>query len=109
MSDINIEILELKKCLKTNGHLLVDPPYEKFWVSHFHKTSLYDSYLSILYKSLNLFKFLDFLTGVWRHFLNKIPFFGIVKQSEHINYLDYLAIVKLIQNHKLKFLHVSKP
>ena len=109
MSDIHIGILELKKCLKTNGYLLVELPYDKFRVSRFHKTSLYESYLSIVYRSLILFKFLDFLTGVWRQFFNKIPFFGIVKQSEHINYFDDLALVKLIQNHKLEVLYVSKP
>lgn len=109
MSDINIGILELKKCLKTNGYLLMELPYDKFKVSRFHKTSLYESYLSIVYRSLILFKFLDFLTGIWRQFFNKIPFFGIVKQSEHINYFDNLAAVQLIQNHKLEIIHVSKP
>jgi hypothetical protein len=49
------------------------------------------------------------VTGVYRQFFNKIPFFGVVKQSEHINYFDDLAIVKLIQDHNFEILYSSKP
>jgi SAM-dependent methyltransferase len=109
MSDINNGVIELKKCLKRNGFLLVELPYDRFKVSRFHRTSLYRTYLSVLYRSLILFRLIDFVTGVYRQFFNKIPFFGVVKQSEHINYFDDLAIVKLIQDHNFEILYSSKP
>jgi SAM-dependent methyltransferase len=97
--EVNDSIREMKSCLKDNGHLLIELPYDIFNVSRFCKTDLYKRYLSFIYKFKTLFILSDFVSGIFRQFFNSIPPFGVVKQSEHINYFKLKSLTKLLEDH----------
>ena len=40
----------------------------------------------------------DFCTGVCKQFGKKIPRFGVVKESEHINYFSILGLSRMAEN-----------
>ena len=79
----------------TYDYVYLEVPHDSFKVSKFHKTTFYKRYLRSVRKSKTLFVLLDFITGVIRNYLGLVPWFGIVKQSEHINYFSSLSILKL--------------
>jgi hypothetical protein len=54
-----------------------------------------------------LFIFLDFTSGLIRNFLGFIPWFGIIKQSEHVNYLTPKSLENLIVNLDIKINWIS--
>jgi hypothetical protein len=82
----------LKIYLNKNGVLFIQVPLDNFSVSRFHKTLFYKTYLKLLIKTNYLFIFIDFLTGVYRLLTRRIPFWGICKQSEHINYFSTFSL-----------------
>lgn len=84
---------ELKSSLNVKGATIyVEVPNDTFTVSRFHSTAFYKSYVNFLYKHYFLFVILDFLSGFYRNYTKRIPFFGIVKQSEHINYFSKMSL-----------------
>ena len=107
--EINASIQEMKSCLEDNGHLLIELPYDIFKVSRFHKTSLYKSYLAFVYKFKILFVLTDFVSGISRQFFNRIPFFGVVKQSEHINYFKPESLNSLLERHGFEIKSAKEP
>jgi len=98
VSDINENLKEMRNCLRERGHLLIELPFDGFRVSRFHRSSIYRKYLSLIYRVKPLFISIDFFTGLYRQFFNRIPFFGIVKQSEHINYFTPIGLINLVEN-----------
>jgi hypothetical protein len=78
----------LKIHLRENGVLFIQVPLDHFSVSKFHKTSIYKYYLNLINRTNYFFILIDFLTGVYRLLTRRIPFWGICKQSEHINYFS---------------------
>jgi len=107
--DIDYSISEMSSCLEDNGHLLIELPYDIFKVSRFHKTSLYKRYLGFVYKYKILFIFCDFISGIFRQFFNRIPAFGVVKQSEHINYFVPESLITLLQDHGFQIKSTKSP
>lgn len=83
------------------GIIYLEVPNDIFKVSKFHSTSFYQSFLKTISKSYFLFIAFDFAGGVYRNFFKRIPFFGIVKQSEHINYFTIKSLRILFENHDL--------
>lgn len=91
---------------KQKGLFYLEIPRDSFNVGNWAKSSAYYNYLTLISKVPPLFIVLDFLTGVSRNFFRTIPIFGIVKQSEHINYFSEKAISKLVGKY-LEVLFVS--
>jgi hypothetical protein len=56
-----------------------------------------------------LFIFVDFLSGAYRQIFKRIPWFGIVKQSEHINYFNVKSLRVFAELRGLEVLFVSEP
>lgn len=76
--------------------LYIEVPKDSFRISRFHNNKLYRHYLIVIRKIKLLFVFIDFLTGLYRFFKHKIPFWGIIKQSEHINYFSSQNIKQIL-------------
>jgi hypothetical protein len=77
---------ELMSC--SSGYIYLEVPQDSYRVSLFHTTGAYKFWLRILRSSKILFKGFDFVSGIFRNFLGFIPWFGVIKQSEHINYFS---------------------
>ena len=87
---------EMISKLAVGGALYLEVPADRFKTSNFHKSIAYKNYLGFISRHRVLFIFLDFLTGVSRQYFRRIPIFGIIKQSEHINYFDRKSISSLV-------------
>lgn len=96
VNDVNQTINDIVKILATDGYLYIEVPMDNFCVSKIHQTWFYEKYLNFLLHRKYLFQLLDFATGIWRLVFKRIPFWGILKQSEHINYFDNSTIQALI-------------
>ena len=95
LSILHRVIDQLSSALHEHGVLYLEVPLDSFKISRFHTSSTYKRYLEIISSKKLLFIFIDFLTGITRQFFGRIPWFGIVKQSEHINYFNKIALQTL--------------
>ena len=80
-----------------NGIFYIELPMDGFKVGKWAKSRTYYYYLFALSKIPLLFILVDFYSGIFRNYFRRIPFMGIVKQSEHINYFSQESISKLIE------------
>jgi len=85
-------LTDIRRSIADDGIIYVEVPLDRFRVSKFHATIRYRRYLQRLV--LHRFPFVgsDFLSGLSRQFRSSIPRFGVVKQSEHINYFSGRSI-----------------
>ena len=88
LSDLKVSIKSLSDSLVKGGVMYIEVPLDDFKISRFHRTDLYSKYLLVLLKKKRIFIAVDFISGIIRLYTRRIPFFGIVKQSEHINYFN---------------------
>jgi SAM-dependent methyltransferase len=79
---------DIRRAIADDGIIYVEVPLDRFRVSRFHGSIHYQRYLEKLIRHRFPFVSLDFLSGVSRQFGLSIPRFGVVKQSEHINYFS---------------------
>jgi hypothetical protein len=98
----------MAKLLTKNGYLYLEVPLDRFDTSVFHKSSLYKLYIHLLLKVTPLFILTDFFGGVYRLLFGKIPFWGIVKQSEHLNYFSRESLLTLVKG-QVEVIGVSEP
>lgn len=110
VNDVDKVLENMMKVLNLNGHIFLEVPMDGFKVSRLHKTEIYRNYIIRISKFKNLFRFIDFLSGIWRLFFRRIPFWGILKQSEHINYFNCQNLNFLISKFNLELigLHIDK-
>jgi len=66
-------------------------------VSPFHASTRYERFLHRLVQHRFPFVVLDFLSGVSRQFRSSIPRFGVIKQSEHINYFSPRSVASALK------------
>ncbi len=79
---------DIKRAIADNGILYVEIPLDRFRVAKFHATTRYQRYLRNLVQHRVPFVGSDFLSGLSRQYRSSIPRFGVIKQSEHINYFS---------------------
>ena len=96
-------VFELINMLAKDGILYIEVPLDNFKVHVFHKTNMYRKYLKLIQRTKIIFVILDFLSGAYRRYFRTIPFFGIVKQSEHINYFGEKSLTELVAEKNLDF------
>ena len=94
--------------LTQNGYLYIEVPLDRFKTSGLHKTSVYRVYIHLLLRITPVFIFTDFFSGVYRLLFGKIPFWGIVKQSEHLNYFSKESLLMLVRG-EVEVIGVSQP
>jgi hypothetical protein len=87
---------EVSDVMTSDGLLYVELPLDGFKVHKWHKSEGYRCYLSFLNKIPPLFILMDLISGVVRNYFRMIPVFGVVKQSEHINYFTKQSINSLL-------------
>lgn len=96
-----VEISRILKTLRRGGILYIEVPLDSFKVTKFHRSRIYLKMLRLLrFRSQfwsRVFMLLDFISGVSRNFFGVIPAFGIVKQSEHINYFNANSLRTLLE------------
>jgi SAM-dependent methyltransferase len=109
LSVIHDVVDQMKMRLRDGGYVHFEVPLDKFAVSSLHRTNAYRLYLRFLSRHKRLFVAVDFYTGVYRHFFRRIPWLGIVKQSEHINYFEPLSLQKFMEGHGVQILSMSDP
>ena len=109
MSDLDsiIELMQIKN--SAQGCILIEVPLDGFKISKFHRTHFYKSYLGAIVRLRFIFISLDFISGVYRQFFGRIPWFGIVKQSEHVNYFNVQSLERFLTLHGSKVLFTSTP
>jgi hypothetical protein len=98
MSCLTGIIADLSNALSASGVIYLEVPLDSFKTSRIHKSKFYKHYLSVISRNKPIFVFLDFITGATRQIFRTIPWFGIVKQSEHINYFNKLSLQTLCGN-----------
>jgi hypothetical protein len=79
---------EIKRIIADDGIIYVEVPLDRFRVGAFHASSRYQRYLQRVVRHRYPFVASDFLSGLSRQFRSSIPRFGVIKQSEHINYFS---------------------
>lgn len=102
-------LASLVPVLRKDAYLYIEVPMDIFKVGKFHSSPNYKKFLKFLVKKKKLFVIFDFLTGVYRMYFHRIPFWGIVKQSEHINYFNKESLPELLSNTHLKLVSISEP
>ncbi len=100
---------DLGPCLTETGVLYIEVPVDAFHTTRIQGSHLYLKYLKVIYKLPKLFISLDFLSGVYRTVFRKIPFWGIVKQSEHINYFSKVSLTYLAKSANFELLRITEP
>jgi hypothetical protein len=81
---------------------------DRYRLRNFHKSELYLNWVNIVVKHRHVFIILDFITGICRQFNRKIPRFGIIKQSEHVNYFSLHALSVLAKTLDYKVIEQSE-
>jgi len=85
----------------SSGHIYLEVPQDSYKISRFHGTRAYKTWLRLLRNSKVLFMSSDFVSGLFRNFLGFVPWFGVIKQSEHINYFSQESIHRLASSFSL--------
>lgn len=98
MSTLKGIIDELSSTIKGSGVIYLEVPLDSFKTSRIHKSKFYKYYLSVISRVKFIFVTFDFITGASRQIFRTIPWFGIVKQSEHINYFNNLSLKTLYRD-----------
>ena len=107
VSDLRRLQSEIFDVMVKGATYFVEVPLDSFKTHKMHKTNFYRKYLICIVKIRTLFVLVDFLSGVYRNFFRHIPFWGIVKQSEHINYFTPRSLSQLMSL-RHETLYVSK-
>jgi SAM-dependent methyltransferase len=90
-------LAEIRNALSDQGLLYVEVPHDAFHTSAGQAGERYRRYLAFLSRHRWLFVPVDFCSGLYRQFRSRIPIWGIVKQSEHINYFSGGALQRLLE------------
>ena len=98
MSNLDDSITKFESILSNVGVLYVEIPLDSFKTSKFHRTILYERYLFFISGIKPIFILIDFIGGVSRQLWGRVPWFGIVKQSEHINYFSEMSMMTFSNN-----------
>lgn len=106
--DFKNVLKESLEYLSDSGYLYIEVPTDSFVLGSFHKATFSRIYINFIYRIPPIFMTIDFLTGLFRLFFDKIPFFGSIKQSEHINYFSEKSLIALAKELNMEMLSYSK-
>lgn len=101
-SDPKLILNKVKLLVKNNKYIYLELPYERIDYSRIKQTGFYNFYLFLLKKIHFLFTLADFYSTFFRVKFNKIPFMGIIKMHEHINYFDVQSLKALIESNEME-------
>lgn len=110
LEHLNEPRLVLKSaCAKISSgkFLYIEVPQDFFEISKFHASDIYRRYLKFVESKKLLFILIDFLTGIHRLCFRRIPIWGILKQSEHINYFRVKTLHSLLGDEDFKIVAMT--
>jgi len=96
-SDPRALLTEIRDLLAPNGLLYVEVPLERPRITSWHRSRRYGSWARLVSHKRWSFIPCDFASGVTRQLGWRIPWFGIVKQSEHINFFTSASLRSLLE------------
>ena len=96
LSDPLTPLEDIRRVIADDGIVYVEVPLDRFRVHPFHASTRYKRFLQWLAHHRLFLIVLDFLTGMSRQFSLAIPRFGVIKQSEHINYFSGRSLRALL-------------
>jgi SAM-dependent methyltransferase len=109
LPEIGEVLRDIRQHIRSGGYVYIEIPQDSFRTSAFHKTILYRKWLHLISRSRILFMALDFISGVSRQFFGRIPWFGIIKQSEHLNYFRSKSLQYLLESAGFVVVKISPP
>jgi SAM-dependent methyltransferase len=93
MSDPVGPLDEIHRAMADDGLLYIEVPLDGFATGPGQSSPRYEAYVRWLAHRRVAFIAVDFVSGLSRQFFSRIPTFGVVKQSEHINYFDSASLL----------------
>jgi len=97
-SDPRALLAEIRDLISPNGFLYVEVPLERPRITSWHRSRRYGSWTRLVSHTRLSFIPCDFASGVARQLGWRIPWFGIVKQSEHINFFTSSSLRSLLES-----------
>lgn len=97
----------IKSFIKPNGYIYIEVPSEQF---KFRLTSnkIFDNYILLATKNRLLLNFIDVLSLFFRLRFRLLPFWGIMKLHEHINFFNVNSLVCLLKNSGFKVIKINE-
>jgi SAM-dependent methyltransferase len=97
LSDPVADIEKIGSLLEENSQAYFEVPYEIYSVPKNMGTGWYGKYLELVSKSKILTIGIDFLSTIFRVKMGFVPFFGFVKQHEHINFYTEKGLKNVLE------------
>jgi len=91
-------LLRLRRSLAPHGFLYVEVPLDRPRVRSWHLKRVYGAWLNAVSGHRWSFIPCDFASGVARQVGWRIPRFGVLKESEHINFFDARSLTSLLES-----------
>ncbi len=109
LPDFSNVLGDLGQLLTESGVMYIEVPMDRFKTSRIHATYSYLNYLTKISRHIKFFIFVDFLSGIYRTVFRRIPFWGIIKQAEHINYFSKNSLISLANSANLELIKITEP
>lgn len=109
LSDFKAVIDDIYGSIKRGRYFYLEVPLDGFKVKTFHKSKIYKSYLQLIQKQRSILILANFFTGVFRQLFSRIPYMGVIQQSEHINYFGQKSLEILLKSSGFEVLSVQGP
>jgi hypothetical protein len=100
-------IVSLAQKIREGGYIYIEVPQDAFIGSKFHKSISYRKWINFLVLHKRPFILIDFIGGVGRQIFGRLFWFGITKQSEHINYFGRASLEYLLKSSGFDVVYVS--
>lgn len=97
----------IRNLIKINGYVYIEVPNEQF---KFKLTDgkIFDSYISFVIKHHPVFNIIDALSLFLRLRFRFLPFWGIMKLHEHINFFSINSLIRLLENNGFKVIKIEE-
>jgi hypothetical protein len=109
LSEFERVVHEIYSSIKKGGYFYLEVPLDGFKVRTFHGKRIYSKYLNLIQSRKSILIIANFVTGVFRQLFRRIPFVGVIQQSEHINYFGQKSLEILLKRSGFQILSVQGP
>jgi hypothetical protein len=109
LSDFQSVIDEIYRKIKKDKYFYLEVPLDGFKVKNFHSSRIYNSYLQWIQSKRVFLILANFITGVYRQIFRRIPYMGVIQQSEHINYFGQKSLEILLKRSGFEVISVQGP
>jgi hypothetical protein len=107
LPEVKPTIKSISAKITQGGYVYIEVPQDSYRSSKFHRSNSYRRWIKFLGSHSKLFILVDFLSGVGRQFFGRLFWFGITKQSEHINYFTKKNLEYLLKSEGFTVVYIS--